>query len=256
MDCSMPGFSVLHYLPELLKLMSTESVMLSNHLIQCHPYPLLPLIFLSIRVFSSELAFISGGQGVGASTSASVLSVNTQGWFPLGLTQFNFPAVQGTLKSLLQHHNSKASILLHSAFFLVQLWHPYMITGNAIALTMWTFVGKVVSLLFKTLSRFVIAFLQRSEHLLILFPLWPHHFFLSESVSSCPLLFPSSMMDTFWPGVLIIWFHIFLPFHTTHRVLAARTLEWLAIPFSRGPDFIRTLHYDPSVLDDPAQHCS
>ena len=80
---------------------------------------------------------------------------------------FNFPAVQGTLKGLLQHRNLKASILWHSAFFLVQLWHPYMITGKAIALTMWTFISKVMSLLFNMLSRFVIAFLPKSKCLLI-----------------------------------------------------------------------------------------
>ena len=110
--------------------------------------------------------FTSGGQRIGASASASVLPMNIHGWFPLGLTGCLL-AVQRTLKSLLQHHSSKASILQHSAFFMVQLSHPYMTTGKTIALTRRTFVGKVVSLLFNMLSRFVIAFLPRSKHLLI-----------------------------------------------------------------------------------------
>ena len=112
--------------------------------------------------------FTSGGQTIGVSFSASVLPVNVQDPFPVGLTGFDLLAVQGTLKSLLQHHNSKASILQHSAFFIVQLSHPYMTTGKTIALTRWIFVGKVMSLLFNMLSRLVITFLPRSKHLLIL----------------------------------------------------------------------------------------
>ena len=109
--------------------------------------------------------FTSGGQSIGA--SASVLLMNIQGCFPLGLTGFDLLAVQRILKSLLQHHNSKVSILQCSAFFMVQLSHPYMTTGKTIALTMQTFVGKVMSLLFHMLSRFVIAVLPRSKSLLI-----------------------------------------------------------------------------------------
>ena len=111
--------------------------------------------------------FALGGHSIGVSASASVLPVNIQDWFPLGLT-----AVQRTLKSLLQHRSSKAPILWHSAFFIVQLSHPYMTTGKTIALARWTFVGKVMSLLFNMLSRLVITFLPRSKHLLIswLFP--------------------------------------------------------------------------------------
>ena len=104
--------------------------------------------------------FASGGQSIGASVSASVLLMNIQDWLDL-------LAVQGTLKSLLQHHGSKASILQHSAFFTVQLSHPYMTTGKTIALTIWPFVGKVISLLFNMLSRLVIAFLPKRKHLLI-----------------------------------------------------------------------------------------
>ena len=149
----------------LLRLMSIESVMPSNHLFLCHPLLLLPSIFPNIRGFSNESAFTSDGQSIGV--SASVLPMNIWGWFPLGLTGFDLLVVQGTLKSLLQHHNSKASILQCSAFYIVQLSHLYMTTGKAIALTRWTFVGKVTSLLFNTLSRFVIDFTPRSNHLFI-----------------------------------------------------------------------------------------
>ena len=130
----------------------------------CLPLLLLPLIFPSIRVFSSESVLHIRWPGIWVSASASVLPVNIQNWFPLWC---DLRAVQGTLKSLLQHHSSKASILWHSAFFMVQLSHPYMATGKTIALTMWTFVGKMTSLLFNILSRFVIAFLPRNRRLLI-----------------------------------------------------------------------------------------
>ena len=114
----------------LLKLMYIYSVMLSNHLILCQPLFLLPSIFPSIMVFSNESAFWIKYQSIGASVSASVLPMNIQGWFPLGLTGLISWLPKETLKSLLQHHNSKASILWHSAFFMVQLSHPFMTTGN------------------------------------------------------------------------------------------------------------------------------
>ena len=112
--------------------------------------------------------FASGGQCIGALASASVLPMNIQDWFPLWFIDcFDLLAVQGTLKSLLQHHSSKASVLQSSAFFTVQFSHPYMSTGKTTALTRWTFIGKVMYLLFNMLSRLVIAFLSRSKHLLI-----------------------------------------------------------------------------------------
>ena len=111
--------------------------------------------------------FTSGGQSIGVSASTSVLPVNTQGWLIFRMDWLDLLAVQGTLKSLLQHHSSKASILRCSAFFIVQLSHPYITTGKTIALTRWTFVGKVMSLLFNMLSRLVITFLPRSKRLLI-----------------------------------------------------------------------------------------
>ena len=111
--------------------------------------------------------FTLGGQSIGASVSTSVLPLNIQGLFPLGLTGLISLQSERTLKSLFQHHSSKASILQHSAFFIVQLLHPYMTIGKTIALTRWAFVGKVMSLLFNMLSRLVTAFLPRGKCLLI-----------------------------------------------------------------------------------------
>ena len=127
----------------LLKLMSIVSVIPSNHLVLCQPL-LLPSIFPSIRAFSNESALLIRWPKYWSFCFSIILPNNIQGWFPLGS-----PTVQGTLKSLLQHHSSKASILQHSAFFYVQLPHPYTTTGKTIVLTIQTFVGKVTSLLFK-----------------------------------------------------------------------------------------------------------
>ena len=180
----------------LPKLMSIELVMPSNHLILCHPLLLLPLIFPQIRVFSNE----------------SVLHIRWPKYWSFSISPFNeysgaisfrmdwldLLAVQGTLKSLLQHHSSKASILQCSALFIVQLSNPYMTTGKTIALTRQNFVGKVMSLLFKVLSRLVITFIPRSE--------W------SQSVMSL-----CNPMDCSLPGSSI------------HGIFQARVLEWVAI---------------------------
>jgi len=115
----------------------------------------------------------STGQSTGGSASASVLPMNSQDWFPLGWAGWISTAVQGTLKNLVQHHSSKASILWCSAFLIVQLSHPLMTTGKTVALTIQTFVGKVMSLLFSMLSRFFIAFLPRSKRLFFFFPQLP-----------------------------------------------------------------------------------
>ena len=132
----------------LLKLMSTESVMPSNHLILCHPFLLLPSIFPSSRVFSKESGFHIRRPKY-QSFSFSIISSNGySGLIYFKIDWFDLLAVQGTLKSLLQHHSSKASILRRSAFFIVHLSHPYMTTGKSIALTRQTFMGKVISLLF------------------------------------------------------------------------------------------------------------
>ena len=139
----------------------------SYHLILCHPLLLLPSIFPNIRVFSNESALcIRWPQYWSFSFSISP-SNEYSGLISFRIDWFDLLEVQGTLTSLLQHHSSKASILWHLAFFMVQLSHPYMTTGKTIVLTRWTFISKVMSLLFNILSRFVIAFLPKSKHLLI-----------------------------------------------------------------------------------------
>ena len=139
----------------------------SEHLILCHPLLYLPSIFLSIRVFSNESALCIKWPKYW-SFSFNISPSNEQpGLIFFRMDWLDLLAVQGTLKSLLQHHSSKASILQCSAFLIVQLSHPYMTTGKTIALTRWTFVGKVMSLFFNMLSRLVIAFLPRTKPLLI-----------------------------------------------------------------------------------------
>ena len=151
----------------LFKLISIEWVMPSNHLILCHPLLLLPSIFPRIRVFSKESILpIRWPKDWSFSFSIS-LANEYSGLIPCRMDWLDLLAGQGTLKSLLQHHSSIASILRHSAFFMVQLSHPYMTTGKTIALTRRTFVGKVMSLLLNMLSRLVITFLPRSQRLLI-----------------------------------------------------------------------------------------
>ena len=169
--------------------------MKSTHLILCRPLLLMPSIFPSIRVFSNESALRIRWPKYWSFSFNISPSNEHPGLFSFRMDWLDLLAVQGTLKSLIQHHSSKASILWRSTFFIVQLSHPYMTTGKTIALTRWTFVGKVMSLLFKTLSRLVIIFFPRSKSLLIswlqspsavileppkiksdLFPLFPHLF--------------------------------------------------------------------------------
>ena len=165
MNCSMPGSSVLHYLLEFPHIHVHEPVMISNHLILCC-HLLLSSIFPSIRVFSNEPAlrirwpeYWSFSFHTSPSKEYSGLISFRTGWFDLIV-------VLGTLKSLLQHHGSKASVLQHSAFFMVQLSHPYMTTGKTIALTIWIFVNKVISLLFNMLSRLLGTRIEGSGELL------------------------------------------------------------------------------------------
>ena len=165
MGCTTPGFPVLHQLPELAQ---THVYLVSDAIQPSHPLLSLSpaLIFPSIKVFPNEsdlpirwLKYWSLSFSISPSSEHPGLISFRMDWLDL-------LAVQGTLKSLLQHHGSKASIQ-RSAFFMVQLSHPYMTAGKTIALTTWTFVGKVMSQLFNMLSRLVITFLQRSKHLLI-----------------------------------------------------------------------------------------
>ena len=167
MDCSMPGFPVHHQLWELLKITSIKLVSPSYHLILCHPLLLLPSIVSSIRVFSNESVLCIRWPKYW-SFSFSISPPNEySGFISFRIDRFDLLAVQGTLKSLLQHHSSKASILWRSAFLMVQLSHPYMTTRKSTALTRWVLVTKVMSLLFNMLSMLVITFLPRSKRLLI-----------------------------------------------------------------------------------------
>ena len=167
MNRSTPGLPVHHQLPEVTQLKSIESVMPSSHLILCHPLLLLPLILPSIRVFSNESTLCTRWPK-DWSFSFSIIAPKEIPWLiSFRMDWLDLLAAQGTLKSFLQHHSSKASILWRSAFFTVQLSHPYMTTGNTKALTRPTFVGKVMSLLLNMLSRLVITFLPRSKRLLI-----------------------------------------------------------------------------------------
>ena len=151
----------------LPKPVSIESVMPSNHLILCCPLLLLPSILPNIRDFSNESVLHIRWPKYWSFSFNISPSNEHPGLISFRMDWMDLLAVQGTLQRLLQHYSSKTSILQHSAFFIVQLSHPYMTTGKTIALTRWTFVGKVMSLLFDILSRLVIAFLPRSKHLLM-----------------------------------------------------------------------------------------
>ena len=147
--------------------MSIESMRPSSHLIPCRPLLLLPPIPPSIRLFSNESTLCMRWSKYWSFSFSISPSNEHPGLISFRIDWVDLLAVQGTLKTLLQHHSSKASILQCSAFFTVQLSHPYMTTGKIITLTRWTFVGKVMSLLFNMLSTLAIAFFQRSKHLLI-----------------------------------------------------------------------------------------
>ena len=171
----------------------------SNYLILCRPLLLLPLIFPSIRVFSSESLLLVRWPKYWSFSFNISPSNKYSGLISFRMDWLDLPAVQGTLKSLLQHHSSKASSLRHSAIFIVQLSHPYMTTGKTIALTRQTFVGRVMSLLFNMLSRLVIAFLPRSKRFLISWLQSPSAVIfgaLQNKVSHCfhclPIYFPWS----------------------------------------------------------------
>ena len=166
-DCSMQFFVSVTVSQNLLKFISIESVILSNHFILCHFLLILPSIFPSMMVFSNESALLIRWPKY-CSFSFSISPSNEYSeLISFRIDVFDLLAVQGTVRSLLQHYSSKASILWCSAFFIVQLSHLYMTTGNIIALTFWTLVGKGISLFFNTLFRCVVAFLPRSKHLLM-----------------------------------------------------------------------------------------
>ena len=190
----------------LLKLMSIELVMPSSHLILCHPLLLLPSIFPRIRGFSSESVlrirrpkYWSFSFSISPSNLCSGLISFRMDWLDL-------LAVQGTLRSLLQHHSSKASVLQCSAFFIVQLSHPYMTTGKTIALTRQIFVGKIMSLLFNMLSSFVIAFLPRSKCLLISWLQSPSAVILEPKKRKSVIVSPSICHEVTGPDVMMFIF--------------------------------------------------
>ena len=186
-NCSTPGFTISQ---NLLKLMSNELVMPSNHLILCYSL-LLPSVFPSIKVFSNESVLHIRLPNYWSFSFSISSSNDYSGLISFRIDWFDLLAVQATLKSLLQHHSSKASVLQRSSFFMVQLSHPYITTGKIIALTVWTFVGKVMSLLFNMLSRFANAFLWRSKRLLIswlLFLAWLQDGYSSHFKIICPLI--------------------------------------------------------------------
>ena len=179
--------------------MPIELVMPSNHLILCHPLLLLPSIFPSIRVFSNESALCMRWPKYWSFSFNISPSNEHPGLISFRMDWWDLLAVQGTLKSLLQHHSSKASILQHSPFFIVQLSHPYITTGKTIALTRRTFVNKVMSLLFNMLYRLVIAFLPRSKCLLISWLQSPHlQWFWSPKNSLSPFPFFPHLFDMKW----------------------------------------------------------
>ena len=160
------SLSITNY-RSLLKPMSIKLMMWSHHPILCHPLLPLPSIFPSIRIFSNESALHIRWPKYWSFSFSISPSNEYWGLISFRINLFDLLAVQGTLKSLLKHHSSKASVLQHSAFFMVQLSHPYMTTGKTIALTRQTFVGRVMSLLFNKLSRLVIAFIPRSKCFLV-----------------------------------------------------------------------------------------
>ena len=180
----------------------------SNHLILCHLLLLQPSIFPSIRVFSNESVFHIRRSKYWSFSFNISHSNEYSGLISFRMDWLDLLEVQGTLKSLLQHHSSKASILQHSAFFIVQLSRPFMTTGKTIALTRWTFVGKIMSLFFNMLSSLVITFLSRSKHLLISWLQLPSAVILEPKkiVCHCFHCFPIYCHEVMGPDAMILVF--------------------------------------------------
>ena len=240
----------------LPKLMSVESVMPSSHLILYCPLLLLPLIFSSIRVFSNESTLCIRWPKYW-SFSLSISPPNEhQGLVSFRMDWLGLLAVQRTLKSLLQHQSSKASIVQHSAFFIVQLSHPYMTIGKIIALTIRTFVGKVMSMLFNMLSRLVITFLPRSKLLLISWLQSPSAVILEPpKIKSATLstVFPSICHEVMGPDamILVFWILSFKPtfsfssFTFLKRLFSSSSLSAIKVVSSA---YLRLLIFLPAIL--------
>ena len=211
-DCSTPGLPVHHQLPEFTQthVHWVSDAIQPSHL--CHPLLLLPSIFPSIRVFTNELVLRIRWPKYWSFSFSISPSNEYSGLISFSIDWVDVLAVQGTLKSLLQHHSSKASIIWRSAFFIVQLSQPYMTTRKTIAFTRWTFAGKVMSLLSNMLSRLVIAFLPRSNRVLIL---WLQS--LSAVILELPkiksltvsIISPSICQKVMGPGAMILVFWMF-----------------------------------------------
>ena len=202
----------------LLKLMSIKLVMPSSHLIFCHPLLLLPPVPPSIRVFSNESTLRIRWPKYWSFSSSISPSNEHPGLISFRMDWLDLLAVQGTLKSHLQHHSSKASILLHSAFFTVQLSHPYMTTGKTIALIRHIVAGKVMSLLFNMLYRLVITFLLRSKHLLISWLQSPSAVILEPKKIKCltvSFVSPSICHEVMWlPAMILVFWMLSQLFHS------------------------------------------
>ena len=239
----------------LLKLMSIASVMPSNHLILWCPLLFPHSICLSIRVFSNEsVLFASGGQSIGVSSSASVLPKNIQDWFPLGWNCWISLQPRDSQESS-PNLSSKASILWLSAFFIVQLSHPYMTTGKTIALTRWTFVGKVMSLLFNMLSRLIIAFLPRSKCLLISWLQSPSAVILEPQKIkpvTVSIVSPSFCHEVMGPDVMILvfWMLSFKPTFSLSSFTFIKRLFSSLLSAKRvvSSTYLRLLIFLPAVL--------
>ena len=182
--------------------MSIESVMPSSHLILCRPLLLLPPIHPSIRVFSNESTLCMRWPKYWSFSFSIITSKEHPGLIAFRMDYLDLLAVQGTLKSLLQHHSSKASILWYSAFFTVRLSHPYMTTGKTVALTRRTFVGKIMSLLWNILYRLVITFLPRSKRLLISWLQSPSAGILEPRKIKSDTVFPSISHEVMGPDAM------------------------------------------------------
>ena len=212
----------------LLKLLSIESVMPSNHLMLCRPLLLLPSIFHIIMVFPSESVLCIRWSKYWSFSFSISPSNEYSGLISLRVDRLDLLAVQGTLKSLLQHHKSKALILQCSAFSIVQLSHPHMTTGKTIVLTRWTFVGKVMFLLFNMLFSFVIASLPRSKHLLISWLQSPSVVILEpKKIKSVTvsIVSPSSCHEVMEPDAMIYYTNLLYKINscTAKKVLGATT---------------------------------
>ena len=235
----------------LLKLTSIELVMPSSHLIFCHLFLLLPSIFPSIRVFSNESGLHirwSEYQSFGFSLS---LFNEYSGLISFRMDWLDLPAAQGTLKSLLQHHNSKVSNIQHLAFFMIQLSHPYMTTGKSIALTVWTFVSKVMSLLFNTLNRFVIAFLPRSKRLLISWLQSPFAVILEPpkiNSVTVSIVSPSICHEVMGPDamIFILWMLSFKPAFSLSSFTFIK--RFFSSPLSASSVYLRLLTFLLAIL--------